>query len=121
MRGLRTLRIECVVLGPVLGGSGGCSAKGGNAKGREYTGCPARRGLVVLGVAYLRHVIGNFCSVAIMHTPPRPYPPPPPPVPPPPQARDPIPQLKAFMLKNGLATEADLKEIHDKVGDLVIW
>jgi hypothetical protein len=34
----------------------------------------------------------------------------------PPQARDPIPQLKEFMLKNGLATEADIKEIHDKVG-----
>lgn len=30
-------------------------------------------------------------------------------------ARDPIPQLKNYMLKNGLATEAELKEIHDKV------
>ncbi|KIY99248.1 pyruvate dehydrogenase E1 component subunit alpha [Monoraphidium neglectum] len=30
-------------------------------------------------------------------------------------ARDPIPQLKDYMLANGLATEADIKEIHDKV------
>jgi hypothetical protein len=32
------------------------------------------------------------------------------------QARDPIPQLKAYMLKNGLATEADIKELEEKVG-----
>jgi len=31
------------------------------------------------------------------------------------QARDPIPQLKEYMLKNGLATEAEIKELHDKV------
>ncbi|KAI8475212.1 MAG: thiamine diphosphate-binding protein [Monoraphidium minutum] len=30
-------------------------------------------------------------------------------------ARDPIPQLKEYMLKSGLATEADIKAIHDKV------
>jgi TPP-dependent pyruvate/acetoin dehydrogenase alpha subunit len=34
----------------------------------------------------------------------------------PPKARDPIPQLKEYMLKSGLASEADIKEIHDKVG-----
>lgn len=30
------------------------------------------------------------------------------------QARDPIPQLKKFMLEQGLATEDDIKGIHDK-------
>lgn len=30
------------------------------------------------------------------------------------QARDPIPQFKEYMLKNGLASEADIKAIHDK-------
>jgi pyruvate dehydrogenase E1 component alpha subunit len=35
-------------------------------------------------------------------------------------ARDPIPQLKAFMLSQGLATEDDLKAIHDKCVALVV-
>lgn len=30
------------------------------------------------------------------------------------QARDPIPQLKTFMLEQGLATEDDIKAIHDR-------
>lgn len=30
------------------------------------------------------------------------------------QARDPIPQLKRIMLEQGLATEDDIKAIHDK-------
>lgn len=30
------------------------------------------------------------------------------------QARDPIPQFKEYMLKNGLATEDDIKAIHDR-------
>jgi TPP-dependent pyruvate/acetoin dehydrogenase alpha subunit len=30
------------------------------------------------------------------------------------QARDPIPQLKRFMLEQGLATEDDIKAIHDR-------
>jgi hypothetical protein len=34
--------------------------------------------------------------------------------PPPTQARDPIPQLKRFMLEQGLASEDDIKAIHDK-------
>lgn len=34
-------------------------------------------------------------------------------------ARDPIPQLKKFMLAQGLATEADLKEIEAKVAEIV--
>jgi len=35
------------------------------------------------------------------------------------QARDPIPQLKSYMIKNGLATEGELKEIEKKVMDVV--
>jgi pyruvate dehydrogenase E1 component alpha subunit len=34
-------------------------------------------------------------------------------------ARDPIPQLKTFMLKNGLATEADIKAIEKSVAEEV--
>jgi pyruvate dehydrogenase E1 component alpha subunit len=34
-------------------------------------------------------------------------------------ARDPIPQLKAYMLQNGLATEAEIKDIEKKVADIV--
>jgi TPP-dependent pyruvate/acetoin dehydrogenase alpha subunit len=30
------------------------------------------------------------------------------------QARDPIPQLKRIMLEQGLATEDDIKAIHDR-------
>lgn len=30
------------------------------------------------------------------------------------QARDPIPQLKKYMLGEGLATEDDIKAIHDR-------
>ncbi|GFR52984.1 hypothetical protein Agub_g15673, partial [Astrephomene gubernaculifera] len=35
------------------------------------------------------------------------------------QARDPIPQLKAYMLEQGLATEADIKEIEARVAEEV--
>ncbi|GLC36819.1 hypothetical protein PLESTM_000505300 [Pleodorina starrii] len=35
------------------------------------------------------------------------------------QARDPIPQLKSYMLEHGLATEADIKELEAKVMEVV--
>ncbi|EFJ48288.1 hypothetical protein VOLCADRAFT_104783 [Volvox carteri f. nagariensis] len=34
-------------------------------------------------------------------------------------ARDPIPQLKKYMLEHGLATEADIKALEDKVAEVV--
>jgi hypothetical protein len=68
-------------------------------------------GLLGHTAQYISDELSDRLSVSYVLTP---HPLSPPPPLPNAQARDPIPQLKRVMLEQGLATEDDIKAIHDK-------